>query len=127
MDEFVYNSYDKYFQTLGKLGHVSDSDVEKLLVLNFYYNLMYKDYRGNVSEEDYRLIDQALNCLYGTSCLIPYPEYTSMGSLNIGGIAELAQRVKNLEDTQVVMTISDASDIENASDESDVIIISHDN
>ena len=78
MDEFVYDAIDKYFSVLGKTGYMNSKSTNGLLVLIFLFNLMYYDYRGYISQEDYRTIERALNCLYGSSCLIPYPDYLKM-------------------------------------------------
>lgn len=98
MDNYVYNVIDQYFNTLSKLGYVSNRKVEELLVLIFYFNLLYNDYRGYINSEDYQCIGRALNCFYGNNCLIPYPDYLKMGNLRIGDVAELAQRTKALEE-----------------------------
>jgi hypothetical protein len=63
---------------------------------------VYHDYRGLLSKADYSLIEQALNCLYGSTCLIPYPDYLKMGKLHLGEMTEMAQRIKRAEDTEVV-------------------------
>ena len=98
MDEMVYNSLCQYFRALSKLGYYKYTDVYKLLVLIFFKNFIYSDYNGLISKADYNTIEKALRCLYGTTCLIPYPDYLKMGKLHLGEITELAQRVKNLED-----------------------------
>ena len=102
MDEFIYNSLLHYFSALCKTGYYKQGDVNKLIVLIYLNTLLTEDFRGYVSEEDYATIEKALNCLYGTSCLIPYPEYKKMGNLKLGDLTELAQRVKTLEDTEVI-------------------------
>ena len=122
MGEFVYDAVDKYFKVLSKLGYYSYKEVYKLLLLIFYYNLLYYDYRGYVSKEDYLLIERALNCLYGTNCLIPYPDYLKMGKLRLGDMVEMAQRVKTLENTEVLKAIHSAEDNEN----SDIMIVEED-
>ena len=98
MDEFVYSAFDTYFKTLEKLGYMSQRNVNSLLVLNFFYELIYQDYRGYVKQEDYHAIDEALNCLYGTTCLIPYPDYLKMGKLKLGEMTEVLSRVKTAEE-----------------------------
>ena len=98
MDEYVYQVLSKYYSTLGKLGYINDCNIEKLLVLSFYNEFIYDDYRGLLLREDYLLIEKALNCLYGSVCLMPYPDYLKMGKLKLGSITELSQRVKVLED-----------------------------
>ena len=97
MDNFTYNTINNYFKALSKLGYLSTKKVYSLLVLIFYRNLMYYDYRGYISKDDYRLIERALNCLYGSTCLIPYPDYLKMNKLRLGEMTELASRTKNLE------------------------------
>ena len=110
MDEYLYNSLSHYYKTLGKLGYYKYADVKKLLVLIFYNDFVYNDYRGLITRADYLLIEKALNCLFGTSCLTPYPDYLKMGKLHLGEITEMAQRVKAIEDTSVVKVINDTSE-----------------
>ena len=120
MDELVYNAIDGYYKVLGKLGSFSYKDVYKLLLLSFYRNFVFEDYRGLLSKEDYREIEMALYCLFGSNCLIPYPDYLKMGKLHIGEMTEMAQRVKTLEDTKVLKK----NDIADAlSDMSDVMLV----
>jgi hypothetical protein len=68
------------------------------MVLIFYYHLIYDDYRGYISKEDYHAIEKALNCLYGTNCLIPYPDYLKMGKLKLGEMTEVLSRTKAVEE-----------------------------
>lgn len=112
MDEMIYNALTSYYHALEKLGYMSNSQAQKLLLLIFYRDFVFNDYRGLISKEDYQLIERALNCLYGTTCLIPYPDYLKMGKLHLGEITELAQRVKNIEDTEVVKLIHDLDNAE---------------
>ena len=65
MDKVLYDSLYRYFTTLTSIGSVSYNSVNKLLVLIFYKHFIYEDYRGNISKEDYNIIEQALNCLFG--------------------------------------------------------------
>jgi hypothetical protein len=77
---------------------MKQKNVDSLLVLNFFYELIYHDYRGYIRNEDYHVIEQALNCLYGTNCLIPYPDYLKMGKLHLGEMTEVLARTKKVED-----------------------------
>lgn len=121
MDNIVYETLSSYFHALEQTGYLSYSHVRKLLVLCFYRNFVLHDYRGLLSRDDYRLIEQALDCLWGSSCLIPYPDYLKMGKLHLGEMTEMAQRVKTLEDTEVLKAF-DAED----STGSDIIITAED-
>ena len=118
MDELVLSSISSYYHTLEKIGYLSYSHVMKLLLLLFYRDFVFEDYRGFLSREDYLLIERALNCLFGTTCLIPYPDYLKMGKLHLGEMTELAQRVKTIEDTDVVKVIHDTED----DGQSDIIV-----
>ena len=118
MDEMIYSSLSSYFHVLEKTGYVPYSLMQRLLVLCFYRDFVFNDYRGIITKEDYHLIEQALDCLYGSTCLIPYPDYLKMGKLYLGQMTEMAQRVKTLEDTPVLK----AYDADGTGD-SDIVIL----
>lgn len=120
MDNIVYDAITKYYTALSKLGYYKYGDVFRLLVLCFLRDFVYHDYRGVLNREDYRIIERALDCLFGSSCLIPYPDYLKMGKLHIGEMTEMAHRVKILEDTEVLKAFD--GDNEN----SDIIVLSDD-
>ncbi len=117
MDNIVFNAVMQYYKMLGKVGYYQYKDVFRLLVLCFYKDFVFTDFRGNITRKDYHQIELALNCLFGSSCLIPYPQYLKMGKLHIGEITEMAQRVKNLEDTKVLKLMNPET-----SSDSDIII-----
>jgi hypothetical protein len=117
MDEMLYNSLMSYFHALELKGYMPYKDMMKLLVLGFYRDFVFSDYRGIITRDDYLLIERALDCLYGSTCLIPYPDYLKMGKLHLGEITELSHRVRTLEDTDVLK----AFDADGTGD-SDIII-----
>ena len=124
MDEIVYETLSKYFHALEIHGYMSKTHSIKLLVLSFFKDFVFQDYRGILTREDYCLIERALDCLYGTSCLIPYPDYLKMGKLHLGEMTEMAQRVKTLEDTDVVKIMHDFENADTV--QSDVMIVTND-
>ena len=124
MDEMLYSSLSSYFNALEYKGYMPYSEMQKLLVLIFYKDFVYGDYNGLLSKEDYQTIERALDCLYGSTCLIPYPDYLKMGKLHLGETTELANRIKVLEKTKVLKAgdpptgqIVEGSDIMIISDE----------
>ena len=124
MGEILYEALSKYYHALGLKGYMSKAHSNKLLILAFFWDFTYNDYRGILSKEDYCLIEKALDCIYGTSCLIPYPDYLKMGKLHLGEMTEMSQRIKTLEDTNVVKIMHD---LENTGDvQSDVMIVTND-
>ena len=124
MDNILYDSLSSYYNALEKLGYMSHSHAEKLLLLIFYRDFTLHDYRGLLSRDDYHLIERALDCLWGSTCLIPYPDYLKMGRLCLGGMSELAQRVRTLEDEPVLKVIHamDGQD----DPESDIMLVGED-
>lgn len=117
MDEFIYNGISTYYNALGKLGYYKYQDVFRLLLLCFYRDFVFHDYRGILSRKDYHDIELALNCLFGTSCLIPYPDYLKMGKLHLGEMTEMVYRIKAIEDTEVLKPEDFSSD-----DTSDIVV-----
>lgn len=121
MDSIIFNAITQYYTALSKLGYYRYGDVFSLLVLCFLRDFVYQDFRGTLSRSDYSIIEKALNCLFGSNCLIPYPDYLKMGKLHIGEMTEVAHRVKTLEETEVLKAFD--GDDEN----SDIMILSDSN
>lgn len=80
IDKALYNNLVKYFKTLSFLGYVSLKDQKRLLVLSFieeflvdtnYDDFVEKHSNAYLTENDYRIIQKAINCLSG-NCLIPF-------------------------------------------------------
>lgn len=69
----VLNSIRLYFNALGNFGYKSQEEVNKLLAYIFIEDLLEGPMRIYINEFDLRVISSALNCLYGSTCLIPYP------------------------------------------------------
>lgn len=111
MDDVLYESLSRYFHALEVKGYMPYKDAVKLLVLSFYRDFVFNDYRGLISEKDYCCIEMALNCLYGSTCLIPYPNYVKMGRLHLSDVTELAHRVEALEKTKVIKSNSTVQSI----------------
>ena len=74
MGDILLEALTKYYHALEVKGYMSKAHSSKLLVMAFYWDFMYNDYRALLSKKDYRLIERALDCIYGPSCLIPYPD-----------------------------------------------------
>lgn len=85
MDNVLYKSLSRYFNILSKLGYMNYTDVNKLLALIFIYDLLESDCNTFITEDEYRVIGGALYCLYGSNCLIPYPEYIATTSISCSG------------------------------------------
>lgn len=71
----AFNAVCKYFHTLSNLGYKKNTEVNKLLVYLFLEEILFGVWSCFVTDSDYKDLDKALYCLYGTSCMMPYPEY----------------------------------------------------
>lgn len=113
MDNILYTVISRYFNILSKFGYVSYNEVYNILYLILIRDFVYNDFYGYITEDDYRHIEKSLYCLFGKSCLIPYPDFI-MGTLNLGSVSELAYMVKkNTEDISKV--VNDVNDIKKTS------------
>ena len=84
MDELsniAYTGVCNYFQTLATFGYKGYKEVNKLLVLLFIEDLLRSSFSLYIDEEDYKTITNVLYCLFGSTCLIPYPEFAVNTSL----------------------------------------------
>lgn len=124
MDEILYIALTKYYHALELKGYMANSHAVKLLILIFFRDFVFHDYRGLITKEDYHLIEKALDCIYGSTCLIPYPDYLKMGKLYLGEMTEMAQRVKTLEDTPVLKLLNPEDAESNPN--SDVLVVTGD-
>ncbi len=73
--ELIDNSYlaiTRYFKRLSTFGYTPDNEVFKMITLFAIQEFLDKYL---LSEIEYRQIERTINCLWGTSCLLPYPEY----------------------------------------------------
>ena len=85
MDKVINEAFTRYFNTLSKFGYIKYSESYKVLVLTFIYELLESNCKSFITEDDYKVIDNALYCLYGSTCLIPYPEYIANTSISCTG------------------------------------------
>ena len=101
MDDLLYESCLRYFTSLANYGFRSEKDIKKLLFYVYIQELVNTT-SIVIPEKDYKHLENALYCMYGTTCLIPYPNYCERPMYaHLGDIAELSARVAKVEDTHV--------------------------
>lgn len=83
----AYNAITSYFSILSHIGYKPDEDVNKLVVFIFIEEMLYGRLSEYITEEDYNIIIDSIECLYG-SCMIPYPDYKA-------GYSEVINRMNN--------------------------------
>lgn len=83
MDNMIYNILNNYFNALTNTGYKSYNSVEKILALICIQEFL-DEFKCYISDEDYSRINKALTCLYGSDCLIPYPDYYNNSTMSTG-------------------------------------------
>ena len=106
MDNVLYNVLSNYFNQLCNTGYVKEASTKKVVALAIIQELLNKDFRGLINEEDYNMIVKTLYCLFGSDCLIPYPDYYSGKNKRImytGSLSELTHRIEEVEGILTVL------------------------
>lgn len=99
INEVITESIQNYFYQLAIGGYKKNSSVNKLLVLQFIGELLQGDLRFYINKEDHRAIQKALYCIYGSDCMIPFPQYEIDQSMVAGGDQSVLQaRLSELSD-----------------------------
>ena len=105
MDELLYNACLRYFTSIANVGSRNDEDVKKLLFYVYIQELVNTT-SIVISEEDYRHIEGALYSIYGTTCLIPYPNYCEESMFaHLGNTAELSARMAKVEEKNAIQDV----------------------
>lgn len=64
-----YEALHRYFTRLAWSGYVNYKDVDSLIILIYIQEILEE---FDLDEDELNIIIQALSCLQGSSCMIPY-------------------------------------------------------
>lgn len=81
LNNITFDALYRYFKVLESIGYVNDTDVNKLLLLQFLQEFLL-EYQYYITEEDYTYIEKILQCFSQTSCLFPFREYKRFSVAN---------------------------------------------
>lgn len=95
MTDYVYTILNNYYHALETVGYLNTKHVYKLLVVLFYYHMLECGCCNGISAEDRQAIEKALNCLYGSSCLIPFASYAKSDKQYLRCLNEALYKVNN--------------------------------
>lgn len=73
--DYLLKSVTQYFNTLRQLGYSKYDNVHKLIIFLYIEEMLSGPMSLFITEEDYNTITKCMYCMFGTSCLLPYPEY----------------------------------------------------
>lgn len=82
LDELAYTGLQNYFHAVSVFGYKSYKEVSKLLTLLFIDDVLDGSLSYYVTDDDYRLFTEVLYNMFGTTCLVPYPEFKCNVTLN---------------------------------------------
>lgn len=92
--EEAFVALQDYFNHLEKVGYMRYDNVFRLIVFLYIDEILHAYTLMNITEEDYNIINNTLQCLYGT-CLLPYPEFIkNLPYLNIDSEADKLREVE---------------------------------
>lgn len=74
MDNQIFNSLDQYFKTLSSYGYMSYDHTYDMMLMIIIQDIITK-FACIITQEDYQMMSSLLESKYGTSCLMPYPEF----------------------------------------------------
>lgn len=74
MDNQIFNSLDQYFKTLSNYGYMSYDHTYDMMLMIIVQDII-TNFACIITQEDYQMMSSLLECKYGASCLMPYPEY----------------------------------------------------
>ena len=74
MDNQIFNSLDQYFKTLSNYGYMSYDHTYDMMLMIIIQDIITK-FACIITQEDYQMMSSLLENKYGTSCLMPYPEF----------------------------------------------------
>lgn len=95
------DSITRYYNTLATLGYKSYDEVERMVVLLFLEEMMNSDFHYFITESDLKDITKALYCLFGSTCLIDYPEFDFYDSLIHKINTSYTPRITEWEDIRI--------------------------
>lgn len=73
LNDELLKSIKTYFNALSTSGYVKYTEVNKLIVALFLNEILDGIFDVTLNNKDFRAITDALNCLYGYSCILPFP------------------------------------------------------
>lgn len=74
MDNQIFNSLDQYFKTLSNYGYMSYDHTYDMMLMIIVQDII-TNFACIITQEDYQMMSSLLECKYGTSCLMSYPEF----------------------------------------------------
>lgn len=94
----TYEALSRYFTALSQSGYMPYGEVDKLLVFLYIQELIEGKYNVTITEQDYKILQESLYCLYGSTCLIPYTEYVTLPTTPLNTTSSLS----STEDDNIV-------------------------
>lgn len=103
LEDVMQESLTRYYTKLTVFGCCKYESVYRLLIMDFIEELLENSLLSQfITDGDYRVLQTALTNLYGSTCIIPNPNYISSEDLTSSTVKDFTPRVT--EETVMVTT-----------------------
>lgn len=75
------DGFEKYYNTVSKLGYVDINAIDKLIVATWINDVLMGRYDIIVTEQQYKILENLYMCMEG-SCFVPYSHYCRTATVN---------------------------------------------
>lgn len=82
MVDALANGFEKYYNTVTKLGYADINAVNKLIVATWINDVLMGRYDKIVNEQEYKILENLYMCMEG-SCFVPYSNYCRTAAVNV--------------------------------------------
>lgn len=100
----LQKGYEKYYNTLIKMGYINKQAVNKLIVAQWIYDVLEGKYDCLVSDEQYNLLSRLYMCIEG-SCLVPYQNYCTDITVNKLPISRYIRVIEQTPDAERILEV----------------------
>lgn len=97
MDEILYNSLNAYFSALSYIGYKSYTEVYKIIVVQYIYELFDSVFKNYIADEDVKLMNELLYQFIGSTCEISFPTNCKCNCKGNSGEGISAPSIKNFK------------------------------
>lgn len=80
--KILANALDGYYTSLSKIGSMPDRESNKLILLDFIAEVLSEDYDEIITEEQFKVLSTALDCIVGSHCIFKYGDYKEAKAVN---------------------------------------------
>ena len=82
INKLLANALDTYYTSLSSIGSMPNREVNKLVLLDFLAEVLSDDYDEIFTEEEFRILTSAVDCIVGSHCMFKFENYQEAKAIN---------------------------------------------